>query len=315
MTIHGAGLPWSMRTVVTIGNFDGVHRGHASLVRRARELAGSGGRVVAMTFEPHPAAVLRPEGAPPRIVPFSRRVELLRACGADEVEPMDPRGGVLECSAEDFVRGVVARHRPSAFVEGPDFHFGKRRAGNVRVLAEFGRVMGFVVDVAPPVEATLPDGMVVTASSSLVRWLVSHGRVADAAAVLGRAFELAGEVVPGDRLGRRIGFPTANVRWGGQQLLPADGVYAGRAELPTGESVQAMVNVGTRPTVSGVDRRVETHLIREAPAWSPWPGLPEYGWPIVLRVERWLRDQVRFPGVPALVEQLGRDRQRVRSGC
>jgi len=304
-----------MKTALTIGNFDGVHLGHAGLVRRARHLAGEGGRVVAMTFEPHPAAVLRPEGAPTQIVPYARRIELLRACGADVVEAMDPRAGVLGRSAEDFVRGVVEKYAPAAFVEGPDFHFGKRRAGNVRVLAELGRAMGFEVDVVPPVEATLSDGTIVSASSSLVRWLVSHGRVSDAAAALGRAFDLFGEVVPGDRLGRRVGFPTANVRWGGQHLLPSDGVYAGSAILPTGEQVAAMINVGTRPTVSGSDRRVEAHLLRDAASWSPLPGLPEYGWPIVLRFERWLRDQVRFSGVPALVEQLGRDRLRVRSGC
>jgi riboflavin kinase / FMN adenylyltransferase len=312
-----------MPTAVTIGNFDGVHLGHAALVRAARERVGTseaGGRVVVMAFSPHPASVLRPGSEPPTLTPLEVREEWLRGLpgGVDEVVRLDPRPGMqqgeplLAKSARVFVEGVVERYSPTALVEGPDFHFGKGRSGNVRVLAELGRELGFETIVVPPVEASLSDGTVVTASSTMARWLLGHGRVGDVARVLGRPVEIRGEVVRGDRRGRELGFPTANISldgaWKGV-MLPADGVYLGTAAW-AGGAARAMVNIGTRPTVAGTDRRVEAHVLVPGGAWTPLPGVAEYGWTIRLTLERWLRDQVKFAGVPALVAQLERDRRR-----
>ena len=309
-----------MPTVITIGNFDGVHLGHAALLARARGLAGSsapdgeGGRVVAMTFDPHPASVLRPERTPPALAPVAARERQLRLMGADDVVRLNPADGVLNVSARDFVQSLVAHFGPAAFVEGPDFHFGKGREGNVRTLADLGREFGFRVEVVEPVEVALVDGSIVTASSTLARWLVGHGRVADAARVLGRPFELEGTVVQGDRKGRTIGFPTANLRlgpeWDGVGL-PKDGVYTATAVLPGGAELPAMLNIGHRPTLAGVEHRIEAHVLTHARAEQPGAA-SEYGWPMTLRLTGWLRDQVRFPSFPALAAQLERDRRLAR---
>lgn len=305
-------------TVITIGNFDGVHVGHRALLARARVLAGSGGRVVAMSFDPHPATVLAPGSAPARIEPFSVRRERLLAV-ADEVVTLDPRNGMLRLTPREFIAAVVERYRPAAFVEGPDFHFGARRAGTPAVLEALGAEMGFRTHIEHPVEVGLVDGSLVRVSSTLCRWLIGHGRVADAACLLGRPVELRGVVGRGDRRGREVGFPTANLSLGAEcagVVLPMDGVYAGTAVLPDGRRVAAMVNIGTRPTVGGVDHRIEAHLLQKTAAsgdWAPIEGLPEYGWAMRLELRVWLRDQVRFAGFSALVEQLRRDRDRARA--
>lgn len=304
-------------TVITIGNFDGVHLGHVALLARARELArelaGPGGRVVAMTFDPHPTAVLRPGTEPLRVEPVSIRRDRL-ASYADEVVTLDPRNGMLKLSPRAFISAVVERYRPSAMVEGPDFHFGAKRAGTPAVLESLGREFGFRTVIEHPVELGIPDGTLVRASSTLIRWFIGHGRVADAASLLGRPVELRGTVVQGDRRGRTVGFPTANLSLGtdwASVVLPKDGVYAGTAVLPDARRVPAMVNIGTRPTVAGQDHRIEAHLLLGSNAsWSPIAGLPEYGWSMRLELRAWLRDQVKFHAFGALVEQLHRDRER-----
>jgi riboflavin kinase/FMN adenylyltransferase len=207
------------RTALTIGNFDGVHIGHAALVHRARGEVGEGGRVVALAFDPHPAAVLAPGREPPRLTTFEQRSALLRAIGADEVVRLDPASGVLGQEAAAFLRHLAEWFAPTAIVEGPDFRFGRGRVGDVGLLQEQGRRLGFAVHTVAPVEVALTDQSIVRASSSVVRWLLSHGRVRDAAFVLGRSYELTGEVVPGDRRGRTIGVPTANLA--AEQTLPA----------------------------------------------------------------------------------------------
>lgn len=246
-------------TAVTIGNFDGVHAGHAALVARARSLVGPGGRVVVLAFDPHPSSVLRPGTEPARLTTFARRAELLRGQGADEVRRLEPDGGLLSLSPEAFMRHVVDSFGPAVLVEGADFHFGKGRAGHVAELREIGRAMGFGVEIVEPVEVELCDQSLVTASSSLARWLLAGGRVADAGRVLGRAYELSGDVVSGDRRGRGIGFPTANVE--PAETPPAPGVYACTAELPDGRELPAAVHVGERPTIGDGKPRVEAHVL------------------------------------------------------
>ncbi len=299
-------------TAITIGSFDGVHAGHRALVRAARERAGSGGRVVAMAFDPHPMSRLRPEAAPARLTTWARRDELLREAGADDVVRLSPSDELLGLEPEAFLARIAREHAPGAIVEGEDFHFGRGRAGTIATLRELGAGHGMEVVVIPAVEVSLEDQLVARASSTLTRWLIAQGRVADAARVLGRPYELSGDVVVGDRRGRTIGFPTANLRT--DLLLPGDGVYAAVAALPDGREVPAAVNVGARPTFAGQERRVEAHLVGvSARAGEPSiPGLREYGWALTLRLAAFVRDQVRFESVGALVGQLARDCARVR---
>lgn len=307
-------------SVITVGNFDGVHVGHAELVRRARRLAAErgAGRVIALTFDPHPLTKLRPEHAPRMIMSYRRRAELLRGLGVDEVVRVEPTADVLNRTAEQFVRSVVEAYHPVAWVEGLDFRFGKGREGTVEALARLGDGLGFEVEAVSAVDVVLTDHTVVKASSSLARWLVRHGRVRDAALVLGRPHELTGRVVAGDRRGRTIGFATANLAT--EDLRPGDGVYAAVARLEDGRRCAAAVNVGSRPTFAGMDHRVEAHLMMEegagwAPAadasgWKPLAGLPEYGWGLALELVGWVRDQVKFDSPARLVEQIHRDRER-----
>ncbi len=290
--------------VLTVGVFDGVHLGHQALVERASRIAEEhqgGARVVALAFDPAPAAVLAPGREPPRLTTFEDRADLLLDAGADEVLRLEPTPGLLGLSPEAFVDYVLMPLRPIAVVEGPDFCFGAKRAGDVRTLAELGRQRGFRVEVVEPIEGDLDDQTMVPARSTRVRWLLEHGRVADAGRVLGRAYELAGEVLRGDQRGRTIGFPTANIR--SEVMVPGDGVYACFADLGDGRAVPAAVNVGDRPTFDGIERRVEAHLI----GFEPSAGAPEYEWSLRLAFVSRLRDQVRFGLIEDLKAQLDRD--------
>jgi len=305
--IHGD-EPNTIRTptpsVLTIGVFDGVHLGHRALIEHAVRIAqdaGGDARVIALAFDPSPAAVLSPGREPPRLTSFEARADLLLDAGADEVLRLEPTPELLGLSPPAFVDDVLMPLGPIAVVEGPDFCFGARRAGDVRTMAELGRTRDFAVQVVEPVEVDLDDQTVVPARSTRVRWLLEHGRVADAGRVLGRAYALAGTVVRGDQRGRTIGFPTANLMF--DTMPPGDGVYACIATLEDGRCIPAAVNVGERPTFDGVERRVEAHLI----GYEPEGDAPEYGWPLTLAFVSRLRDQVRFDGVEELTKQLRRD--------
>lgn len=302
------------RTVLSIGNFDGVHIGHAALIRRARELAGDA-RVLALAFDPHPLTKLKPSAAPERLTRFDRREALLLQAGADQVVQLRPDEATLGRSAAEFAEWLVATYAPICIVEGSDFHYGKGRGGNVQTLAEFGASLApdrrFSVDVVQPIQVALDDQLVVTASSSITRWLVAHGRVRDAAAVLGRGHEVDGVVVRGDQRGRTIGFPTANIQQTVDDvLLPADGVYAAIATLPDGSECPSAVNIGARPTFQGVERRVEAIVLDDDGGSVRTLPIGEYGWHLKLSFVAWLRDQVKFSGVEALRAQLSRDMLR-----
>ncbi len=300
-------------SVVSVGTFDGVHAGHATLIRRARAIADQArdAEVVVLAFDPHPATRLRPESAPPRLGSFERRAELLREAGADRVERLEPTAELLSLSPEAFVTSIVGRLAPTAFVEGPDFRFGKGRTGDTSVLAALGQRHGFAVEVVPPVAVALNDQSVVTASSTIARWLVQQGRVRDAWAVLTRPHELTGRVVTGDRRGRDLGFPTANIE--SPCLPPADGVYAAVAFLDDRRSFAAAVSVGTKPMFNGNARAVEAHLLDAPPGDGPClAGLPEYDWNLRLALVGCVREQLRFDSVQALIAQMHRDCDRVR---
>ncbi|HMN95692.1 MAG TPA: riboflavin biosynthesis protein RibF [Phycisphaerales bacterium] len=296
---------------ITIGNFDGVHLGHAALVAAARGILdgpGRRGRVVALTFDPHPAAILRPADAPARLTLPADRAAFLRAAGADDVRLLTPDRELLGLSPEAFVEAIVREHRPSALVEGPDFRFGRERAGTVETLRRLGARHGFETVVVEPVEVALGDGGWVVASSSIIRWLISQGRVEDARRCLGRPYELVGEVIPGEQRGRTIGYPTANLDHG-DLLLPGDGVYAGVATLPDGATRPAAVSVGTKPTFGAVDRLCEVHLVD--------CDLPvgDYGWTLRVTFERRLREQMAFATLESLLRQMDRDVAEVRRLC
>lgn len=304
------------RSVITIGNFDGVHLGHQALVRHACELAAkSDARVIALAFDPHPASLLRPGAEPPRLTTFAQREALLTSIGAAEVIRLTPTPALLDLSPGEFIEQVVVPLAPVAVVEGPDFHFGKGRTGTPLVLQQLGQKHGFSTRILPPVEVPLTDQVIVSCSSSRVRWLLGHGRIADVAQVLGRFHVISGTVVQGDRRGRTIGIPTVNLAT--EQMLPGLGVYAGLARLPDGRVAPAAISVSTRPTFGGAGVRLEAHLLDLARAADApnLAGLLEYGWPIELELRGWVRDDLRLPGLDAITRQIARDIQRVRLVC
>ena len=290
---------------ITIGNFDGVHVGHQALLSRARILAGSGGQVVAVTFDPHPVALLKPLALPPAVQTLQERRECLLKCGADKVHVINTTKELLAMSAEQFIAWLRSEIAFDCIVEGPDFHFGKDRAGDINTLRAIGLKNNFQVHQVEPVEVALGDASSAVASSSLLRWLLQNGRVHDVATVMGRAYQLTGVVEKGDQRGRTLGWPTANIATGAR-LLPSDGIYAGLAMLPTGARKRAAISIGTKPTFGANARTVEAFLLdHKAP-------LDDYGWTLTLEFTRWLRGQTRFDGVDALLEQMARDTQRTR---
>lgn len=289
-----------MPRAVTIGNFDGVHRGHAHIVAAARRH----GDVHVITFDPSPAVVLR--GAVPRpLGTIERRRELLVAAGASEVHVIDPRDGFLEQSPAEFLDWLAGEFSPDRIVEGPDFRFGSGRGGSVRTLREAAPQHGWEVEVVDPVTVMLGDRTVVRASSSIVRTLLDAGRVDDAARVLGRPHRVSGIVRPGARKGRELGIPTANVD-AATVIVPGNGIYAGTATDPDGGRHRAAISIGTRPTFDGATRAFEVHLI-------DYNGpVDVYEWTMTVDIERWLREQVRYASIDPLVAQIRRDIARAR---
>jgi len=284
---------------LSVGNFDGVHLGHQALLGAARAAAGEGGQVIAVTFEPHPAVILR-GSCPPRLVTAEDRIGRLSEAGATRVETIEPDARLLALSPEEFI-GELARRVPfDVIVEGADFRFGRGRSGDVRTLRDIGERAGFRTIVVDEVEVPLCDGHIVPARSSTARWLLSLGRVADAARVLGRPHRVSGEVVRGAARGRGIGYPTANVALG-DVTLPQDGVYACTVTLPGGARWAAAASVGTNPTFGACPRTLEVHIL----------GMDHstdlYGQRLSVDFDRWIRPMLAFSTVDALVAQMGRD--------
>jgi riboflavin kinase/FMN adenylyltransferase len=289
---------------VCLGNFDGVHVGHRALFAATRAAADRlGGDAVAYTFEPHPAYVLAPDLAPPLITSRERKLELLAAAGID-VCIMEPFSRELAAwTPQQFVDTVlVATLRAKHAVVGYDFTFGKDRAGTTDLLAAAGRAAGFDVTVVPQVTV---DGLV--ASSTKVRDFALLGKLDGVRRLLGRDLDIDGTVVAGDRRGRAIGFPTANLAVAEDLLVPQPGVYAVRATLlATGERFGGVANLGTRPTFGdGGALSLEVHVFdldRDL-----------YGQRLrVAFVER-IRGERKFAGIDALVAQIRDDAARARS--
>ena len=289
---------------MSIGNFDGIHLGHRKLLELAdRTRARSeSGRVAIVTFEPHPLTVLRPELAPPRLTPPHTKAALLEWAGVDDYVILPPKQEVLNLTAEDFWAILRDEARPAHLIEGNTFTFGKGRGGTMDRLREWSARSRIALDVVAPVEAVLLDMTVVPVSSSLIRWLVANGRMRDAAICLARPYALHGEVVRGFGRGRQLGIPTANLHCD-DQLVPADGVYAGRCTID-GQSYAAAVSIGSLPTFEERKFQVEAHLIG-------YDG-DLYGRAIDVELLDWVRDQWKFNGVDALKQQIARDIEAIK---
>jgi riboflavin kinase/FMN adenylyltransferase len=290
-------------TVVTVGNFDGVHRGHRAVISRARSLADRHGQqLVAVTFDPHPMAVLRPEHAPSMLTTLDTRAGLLAAAGVDDVLVLRFSRDVAAWSPTEFVdRVLVDALHARAVVVGANFRFGARAAGDVTTLRDAGDSRGFV---AVGVEL---DGGPQVWSSTYVRTCLREGDVAGAAEALGRPFTVRGTVVEGEHRGRELGYPTANVPLAPGMAAPADGVYAGRlTRLDTGENHPAAISVGTNPTFAGDRaRRVEAYVLDR-------DDLELYGVQVEVGFVERLRGMVRFDGVDELVATMADDVRRTR---
>ena len=288
-------------TVVTIGVFDGVHRGHQVVVGRAAAWARRL-RIpaVAVTFDPNPIVVIRPEVAPPALLPVRTRAELLTAAGVDHVLVLPFGRERSEQSAEDFVDDVVVGLlHAKVVVVGGDFRFGHRAAGNVALLELLGKEYDFVVERVEPEGGARVERW----SSTYVRERVAEGDVAAAAEALGRPFRVEGVVVRGNERGRSLGFPTANVPIRPGEMVPADGVYAGwltRLDVPEAPGWPAAISVGTNPTFDGVERSVEAYVIGR-------DDLELYGIPVAVDFVDRIRGQERFDTVTELIERMHDD--------
>ncbi|HEY7120712.1 MAG TPA: riboflavin biosynthesis protein RibF, partial [Tepidisphaeraceae bacterium] len=285
--------------VLSVGNFDGIHIGHQRILQTGRSLADQEGtQLVAVTFEPHPLTVLRPEKAPPRLTPSLFKRELLAQAGVDRLVVLPPSHEVLDLTAEDFwaiLRDVV---RPRHMVEGGSFNFGKGRGGTISRLREWAASSTVRLDVIEAVEVALLDLTVVPVSSSLIRWLLGNGRVRDAAICLGRPYVLEGPVIKGYQRGKEIGVPTANLDTG-EQVVPMEGVYAGRCSLD-GSTYPAAVSVGRMETFGDkLRRQVEAHLVG-------FDG-DLYGQAVRVELIDWGREQRKYGALEPLIEQIRRD--------
>ena len=282
-------------SVVCVGVFDGVHRGHRSLIAQARVEADRAGLpLVAVTFWPHPAAVLRPADAPKSLATIEGRVELLRAAGADEVDVLRFDDGLAGLTAEEFVqRELLDRLGARAVVVGENFVFGAHAAGNVEVLRELGSALGFGV-LAVPLEADSEPW-----SSTRVRRHLSAGEITEANRILGRAYVVTGEVVHGDHRGRELGIPTANLRPEGNPVIPADGVYAGWLDAG-GERMPAAISIGPNPQFAGEDHRIEAYAIDRT-------GLDLYGQQVRVEFLEYMRPQAVFPDLDGFMAQVWAD--------
>jgi riboflavin kinase/FMN adenylyltransferase len=297
--------------VLTIGNFDGVHLGHREILGTAKTLAEQQGtNLTAITFEPHPVSILHPEKAPGVLTPLNLKLPLL-AEYADEclILHLTESKALLGLSAEAFVDQVIMRHlSPSVIVEGHDFNFGTGREGNVRTLNELGQKRGFAVKVVEPKQMTLSTGQTLRVSSTMIRYMLESGHVAEAAVGLMRPYRLFGRIVSGRGKGKELGYPTLNMERPGQ-VLPSEGVYAGYVQLSqTGEPcsghpnpVPAVFSLGQASTFGdNHPLLIESHLLCE------YDGQHGEKWMAMDFVQR-LRSQHKYRTIEDLILQIGKD--------
>ena len=288
--------PWLVHPVLALGNFDGLHRGHLKIIERVRRGAAEhGGTPMAMTFDPHPPRVLRPDKAPKLLMTKSQRLESLHSAGISCVAVVRFTRELSEWDPEMFIRTVLVDWlRVSEVWVGANFLFGHGRSGNFTVLRTLGQHYGFRADKIDPVR--YKDFVV---SSTRIRRLVSEGRVDEAGALLGHPYFIDGTIVAGRRRGREIGFPTANLETA-NELIPPNGVYATTTTID-GVVHAGITNVGVRPTFGEGELTVETHLLN-------FSG-DLYGRPVRLGFVQRVRDERQFPDIDALREQIEADRR------
>ena len=287
-------------SAVCVGTFDGVHLGHRSLLNATRKAASERSLAsVAITFRQQPRSVINPDHAARYLCPLKERLELLESVGLDVVAPVDFDGSVRRLTALEFVRTLIETVGLQVLVIGPGARQGHDRLGNEELVAMGGEV-GFEVVEATP--AKLDDQFV---SSSSIRKQVESGQVEKAAALLGRDFSLSGPVVQGERRGRTLGYPTANVAVAPDCVLPMDGIYATRALLEDGTKRPAATSIGVRPTFGAGERTVEAYLL-------DFDG-PIYGQRLTLQFARRLRGEIAFDGVTELTEQIRKDVEETRA--
>lgn len=288
-------------TVLTIGKFDGIHVAHQRILQHIRERAARlGVRSGMVTFEPHPAAVLSPNGPPPLLTTIEEKTALVEAMGVDVLVLLPFTRETMQTRAADYLEYLYSGLRPRELWVGEDFAMGYRREGNVAFIREWGATHGMDVFTIPLLEE---DGEVV--SGSRIRKMLDEGDVAGATRLLGRVPSVTGVVVEGDKRGRTIGFPTANVLPDSARAIPANGVYATLTLLDSGEAVPSVTNIGTRPTFDGQRRQIETHLL-------DWAG-DLYGQEITVQFLHRLREERKFAGIEALVAQIQADAGQART--
>jgi len=285
---------------VSIGNFDGVHRGHQEIAQHLAARSHSEGvPAVVLTFDPHPLALLRPGHVPPSLTTLKQKAELLEQAGVTCVIAYPTDKDLLQLTPAEFVDSIlVSQLAAKGIVEGPNFCFGKDRKGDIETLRELCRDRKILLEVAETV-----GGARAMVSSSTIRSLVASGQIAAAATLLGHPYRIEGAVVAGARRGQQIGFPTANIT-GIETLLPADGVYAGLAAVGEREFAAA-INVGPNPTFHETARKVEVHLI-------DFSG-DLYGQTLAVDLVDRVRDVRKFASREELVDQIRNDVAAVRT--
>jgi riboflavin kinase/FMN adenylyltransferase len=294
------------RSVVTIGNFDGIHLGHQALLRRGRELAAAGESLAVVTFEPLPQVLFQPQSAPPRLTTVYQKLQQFRSAGADRVWLMRFDRALAGLSPREFAAQVLATGLAARqVVVGADFRFGHRRAGDVECLRGLGAELGFAVEVVPAV--FLGEDRI---SSSAIRAMLALGEFASAVRMLGRAFRMEGHVVLGRQLGRQLGYPTANLRIRARPSA-VQGVFAvfartrGRSGRAHGDWMPAVSSIGLRPTIGGTEPLLEVHVF-------DFEG-DLYGQHLEVEFVAKLRDEAHFASVEQLVAQMRRDDAEARN--
>jgi len=301
--------------VLSIGNFDGVHLGHQKIISTAKQIARSNSAdLIAMTFEPHPVAVLHPENTPAVLTPLELKIHLLQDSGVDSLIVLKDTRALLSLSAKEFVdEFLVKQLKPAVVVEGDDFNFGAGRDGNIHTLQNLGKEKGFDVRVIEPQKVKLTAGQSVRVSSTMIRKTLEYGKVDDAAVALGRFYRLTGKIVPGKGVGKKLGYPTLNMKKPGQ-IIPAEGVYAGFVELAdtleqvckSQKRIDAVFSIGRTKTF-GADNplNIEAHILTERlpAATARW---------FAMDFVRFIRDQKKFKTETDLTDQIKNDCEDAR---
>lgn len=287
--------------VIALGNFDGVHLGHQEILRRVVEKAKKkGGTGIVVTFEPHPLKILSPEKCPPLIISFREKTELLEQEGIDILICLHFDREFSNLNPSEFINRIMVEGigAKEIFV-GYDFAFGKRREGDTNTLKKLGEKFGFDVNIVEPISV---GNKIV--SSTLIRNLIREGNVREASIYLGRHYSIRGRIIGGDKRGRKLGFPTANIH-PHHELIPKEGVYIGEVHLHDNKNYKSLINVGTRPTFGEHDLNIEAFILdfdKEI-----------YGEFLKISFMERIRDEICFETSELLIEQMNEDLKKARN--